>query len=101
MVSKKFQAGCWHEIHILNSLLLRAQEAEARAAKPDDGGGAAERYPSPPPPLVRAWEWEREGGAGVLEGVDLGSASVAGVAARRRLPEQMGFRRDEIEAFLE
>ena len=81
---------------------MRPQEAEKGAAYADGGGGAAERYPSPPPPLVPAWEWDKERGAGGLEGgADLGSASVAGVAARRRLPEQMGFRRDEIEAFLE
>lgn len=86
----------------LDCFLLRAQEAEAMAASADVGGGAAERYPSPPPPLVPAWEWDKDRGAGGLEGgVDLGSASVAGWAARRRLPEQMGFRRDEIEAFLE
>ena len=86
----------------LNCSSLRPQVAEDRAASAGEGGGAAERYPSPPPPLVPAWDWDKQGDAGVLKGgVDLGSASVAGVAARRRLPEQVGFRRDEIEAFLE
>ena len=87
---------------VCNRSLLRPQAADGSAASAGEGGGAAERYPSPPPPLVPAWEWDKERSAGVLEGgVDLGSASVAGVAARRRLPEQLGFRRDEIEAFLE
>ena len=89
-------------MHSFRCSLLRPQEADDRAAKSRKGGGAADRYPSPPPPLVPAWEWGKERVAGVFDGGSkVGAASDAAAAARQGLPEQIGLRRDEIEAFLE